>query len=175
MAHSYRNLATTLQALGVEDEARNSKGEWTSGGGSVGSSHVDSPAFKAWFGKSKVVDASGKPLVVYHGSSADIKKFDLAHSGTGRGGAAEKAIFFSSDVGTANISADVTGGLDFGGAGGGSVYPVYLSLQNPLVSQMEFYNSAEMAKEISAAKAAGHDGVVFPKLKTGGESGTIAV
>lgn len=28
-------------------------------------------AFKSWFGDSKVVDASGKPLVVYHGTAAD--------------------------------------------------------------------------------------------------------
>lgn len=30
--------------------------------------HPDSPQFKAWFGESKVVDATGKPLVVYHGT-----------------------------------------------------------------------------------------------------------
>lgn len=30
---------------------------------------VESPWFKRWFGKSKVVDAEGKPLVVYHGTS----------------------------------------------------------------------------------------------------------
>ena len=29
---------------------------------------TDTPAFKAWFGDSKVVDAEGKPLVVYHGT-----------------------------------------------------------------------------------------------------------
>ena len=29
---------------------------------------IDTPAFKRWFGKSKVVDANGEPLVVYHGS-----------------------------------------------------------------------------------------------------------
>ena len=34
---------------------------------------TDTPEFKAWFGKSKVVDADGKPLVVYHGTA---RKFD---------------------------------------------------------------------------------------------------
>ena len=34
---------------------------------------VDTPAFKRWFGKSKVVDADGKPLVVYHGSTNAIR------------------------------------------------------------------------------------------------------
>ena len=29
---------------------------------------TDSPYFKKWFGKSKVVDENGEPLVVYHGT-----------------------------------------------------------------------------------------------------------
>ena len=33
-------------------------------------------AFKAWFGKSKVVDEDGKPLRVYHGTTADFSEFD---------------------------------------------------------------------------------------------------
>lgn len=32
---------------------------------------TDSAAFKRWFGKSKVVDERGNPLVVYHGTAAD--------------------------------------------------------------------------------------------------------
>ena len=39
---------------------------------------VDTPEFKHWFGDSKVVDKDGKPLVVYHGTDADIKKFDFS-------------------------------------------------------------------------------------------------
>jgi hypothetical protein len=46
------------------------------------------PEFKRWFGDSKVVDADGKPLVVYHGSPvADITEF--------RGGKTAYGIFFS--------------------------------------------------------------------------------
>ncbi|NYT45145.1 hypothetical protein H0A64_09965 [Alcaligenaceae bacterium] len=37
---------------------------------------TDTPAFKRWFGDSKVVDADGKPLVVYHGTTADFTEFD---------------------------------------------------------------------------------------------------
>lgn len=39
---------------------------------------IDQPGstkFDAWFGDSKVVDAEGKPLVVYHGSAADFSVF----------------------------------------------------------------------------------------------------
>jgi hypothetical protein len=36
---------------------------------------VDTPAFKRWFGDSKVVDENGRPLVVYHGTDADFTEF----------------------------------------------------------------------------------------------------
>ena len=35
----------------------------------------DTPAFKQWFGDSKVVDANGKPRVLYHGTDQDISTF----------------------------------------------------------------------------------------------------
>jgi ADP-Ribosyltransferase in polyvalent proteins len=35
--------------------------------------------FKQWFGSSKVVDATGKPMVVYHGTTADFREFSLSH------------------------------------------------------------------------------------------------
>ena len=38
---------------------------------------TDTPAFKKWFGDSKVVDAEGKPLVVYHGSDQRFNVFDM--------------------------------------------------------------------------------------------------
>lgn len=49
---------------------------------------VDTPAFRAWFGESKVVDEDGQPLVVYHGSQrvdriAEKKKFDKKRATSG--------------------------------------------------------------------------------------------
>jgi hypothetical protein len=41
------------------------------------------PAFKAWFGASKVVDGEGKPLVVIHGTDASFTAFDRAKAGKG--------------------------------------------------------------------------------------------
>lgn len=47
-------------------------------GGNVGVTPVqtNTPAFKRWFGDSKVVDAEGKPLVVYHVTTADFSIFE---------------------------------------------------------------------------------------------------
>lgn len=36
---------------------------------------TDSPEFKAWFGDSKVVDAEGRPLVVFHGTATRFESF----------------------------------------------------------------------------------------------------
>ena len=55
------------------NQPRDEQGQWTSGGGS--GPITDSPAFKQWFGQSKVVDDDGDPLVVYHGTTHNIKKF----------------------------------------------------------------------------------------------------
>lgn len=38
---------------------------------------TDTPAFKAWFGNSKVVDDEGDPLNVYHGTTGNFEVFDL--------------------------------------------------------------------------------------------------
>ena len=37
---------------------------------------TDTPAFKSWFGDSKVVDDAGKPLTLWHQTGADIEAFD---------------------------------------------------------------------------------------------------
>jgi hypothetical protein len=37
---------------------------------SRGADYTQTPAFKKWFGDSKIVDADGKPLVVYHGTTS---------------------------------------------------------------------------------------------------------
>jgi GNAT superfamily N-acetyltransferase len=41
----------------------------------VGGDITQTPRFKEWFGDSKVVDADGNPLVVYHGTTFGIEKF----------------------------------------------------------------------------------------------------
>lgn len=54
--------------------------------------HPAEDAFGRWFADSKVVDASGAPLVVYHGTASDFSRFD-----SGRG-----AIYFTSDPAIGN-------------------------------------------------------------------------
>jgi hypothetical protein len=59
-------------------------------------SQIETPAFKKWFGNSKVVDEKGKPKIMYHGTIAGHEKFDPAMRGkfTNEDKGAELAFFF---------------------------------------------------------------------------------
>ena len=116
-----------------------------------------SPAFKRWFGDSKVVDEKGEPLVVYHGTPVrGFKVFDIDSS-------YERAAYFTPNKKIANDFA-----VDADTLKRGRVVSVYLSLQNPKVIDLAggaFQQSADqtglLAKEFDKARAEGHDGAVL--------------
>ena len=62
---------------------------------------VGSPQFKRWFGDSKVVDAEGKPLVVYHGGPRGIEAFNPSKIGS-HYELDDEGFFFTSD-GKSNV------------------------------------------------------------------------
>ena len=81
---------------------------------------VDTPAFKKWFGDSKVVDENGDPLVVYHGTTSAFSEFyPWSHFGDALQAnhrTAEGPRFINNDLSTATPN----------------LMPVYLSIKNPL-------------------------------------------
>ena len=81
---------------------------------------TSSVAFKKWFGDSKVVDENGKPLVMYHGTSAN---FDQAFDPT----QGELGVHF----GTQEVASKFGERPNQAGKGN-RVFPVYLSIKNPL-------------------------------------------
>jgi hypothetical protein len=107
--------------------------------------------FQTWFAGSKVVDAEGKPLVLYHGTPRpEFDEFSLEHAGKNTGNYPEDvALHFTDRPETANYYADV-------GGPNGAVMPVYVSLKNPLHLSERVLNR----DDIAAAKAAGHDGII---------------
>jgi hypothetical protein len=78
---------------------------------------IDTPEFKKWFGDSKVVDADGKPLIVYHGTDKEFYKFDTKKATQG-------VIWF------ANSREDIDSG-NIGAQGSGRVMELYVSIKNP--------------------------------------------
>ena len=130
--------------------------------------------FKRWFGNSKVVDAEGNPLVVYHGTRAEngITEFLLSSDGTFGAG-----IYFGTK-GDANNYSERRAYDEAAGA----IYPVFVSLQNPLRVKTSaklgwgqaVVNAlpAELRKGLTeqddfgsdlknAVEAAGHDGLII--------------
>lgn len=89
----------------------------------AGQLKTDTPNFKNWFKSSKVVDEQGKPMVLYHGAkSGDITQFNTSG---GKGKTHGTGLFMSADPSVANTYTPRREG--------GTIYPVYVSMQNPLV------------------------------------------
>jgi len=76
---------------------------------------IDEAVNSEWFNGSKVVDNTGKPLVVYHGTNQDFNKFSLKN-------AAQPIIWFSSDR-------DKIERGDAGAAGRSRIIKAYLSIK----------------------------------------------
>lgn len=102
-------------------------------------SNEDSPEFKTWFGDSKVLNADGKPLVVYHGTYrwekengsqlGDISAFDrLASVNIVKRGHSIDTVgsWFSDNHGKQGAEMY-----------GNTIYPVYLNIKNPYVTTFD--------------------------------------
>lgn len=156
---------------------------------------VMSTAFKRWFGDSKVVDAQGKPLVVYHGTGADIDSF---RKGNGAGSRESRIGFWFTE------NRDAAGEFaDFAARGSGAnVTPVYLRMENPL--EVENYNqirdlidgftdfekpdyivggrqirmtgdNVRHAELVADLRAKGHDGIVLRNTLTDSPDGVTPI
>jgi len=85
--------------------------------------------FKKWFGESKVVDAEGKPLVVYHGTNAEFDTFRRAYAeGQGTG------IY---------LTANREDAASFADGDKGRVMEVYVNITNPYNGYGVDYQAAE--------------------------------
>tara|TARA_R110000850_G_scaffold23358_1_gene69108 strand:- start:36347 stop:42220 length:5874 start_codon:yes stop_codon:yes gene_type:complete len=102
-----------------------------------------SEPFKAWFGDSKVVDADGAPLVVYHRTGAEFDAFDPDKSADGM-------FYFTTDV------ADFDSG-NLTTEGDGVVVEAYLSLQNPAPQKI----AEDYGFDYSRLSSQGYDGMAL--------------
>ena len=132
------------------------------------------PEFRRWFGDSKVVDADGKPLVVYHGTATPgFDKFKMNPKG-GIGG--PLGVWFASKPEAVERFATQR----YAGQGPG-VYPVFLSIENPSV----YHNWQDFVAHVNklrgrrsiedgmralrkSAMSRGYDGIVIRNSDTDG-------
>ena len=112
---------------------------------------TETPQFKRWFGDSKVVNADGKPLVVYHGTGADITEFSMDAAANERAAKVTgvPGFYFSP-------SPDVAGDYAFG-KDGANVMPSYLALRNP--KEVVYAELIGGTFDRASLEAQGHDGL----------------
>ena len=101
------------------------------------------PSFVAWFGKSKIVDDEGLPLVVYHGTSKSFDAFGKSKIES------EGGFFFSSSPDHASEYVEQQLGAN--------VIPAYLKIENPYTVSSDDWNYGRgLSPEEAATK--GYDG-----------------
>lgn len=171
---SQANLIKFYKSVGFEPIRRGSKNMIWRPDGEVRRSAerlTDTPEFKRWFGDSKVVDADGKPLVVYHGTFSDFERFDSSKMGANVN-PEDFGFFFTNNPIEASAYADPTM-WDRSGPSP-NVMPVYLSIKNPKfiditdeeragVSPASWYDEYGPAESRSALNE-GHDGLIIGDL-----------
>lgn len=155
----------------VEDFARRGGSPMSTGGTMFsGPAQTDTEAFRKWFGDSKVVDESGEPLVVYHGTQrADdgIESFGRGDTYYGEAAADEPIHWFTSSPQAASGYANWVQG-----AGNPTVYPSYVALKNP-AGVNDVSGDPEMTlydpDVIADLKARGFDGIMWTESEYTGE------
>jgi hypothetical protein len=101
---------------------------------------TNTPAFKRWFGSSKVVDERGEPLVVYHGTNARFNIFDKGKFNTveSSGDYVGEGFFFT----TSRYKAEQFAKQAVEKHGGEPhVISAYLSIKNPFVPKKGMFGA----------------------------------
>lgn len=121
-------------------------------------------AFRRWFGNSQVVDNTGAPLVVYHGTPDARLLFLPAVSGNGKPGfysMLRGATFFATDsIRVADTYAAGRRAFDHQNAEP-MVIPLYLRIENPKVLHAHGRRWKDTERHVEEARVAGHDGVII--------------
>jgi len=118
---------------------------------------TNTPAFREWFGDSKVVDEQGEPLVVYHGTAADITEFDSMES--------RDIGFHFGDQEAANYILERERYNKAPNAPLNAM-PVYLSIKNPLrVKDSNFSSSGFILTLMDQVNSQGIEGVTSQSLQ----------
>lgn len=145
---------------------------------------VKSEAFRQWFGDSKVVDGNGEPLVVFHGTNNDdVKKHWNEKTRTYD---TEHKPFEEFDIiyvdGLPSVGHFFVDKQENAEGYGNTLYPVYLSMQNPLVIDCkgaDYYSiehdgeSHDTYEWAAIAMERGHDGVIFKNIHDGVDFGSL--
>lgn len=140
-------LPDTIEIDGIQRPTTNSEGK------PIATTEEGVRNFWKWFGESKVVDAQGRPVVAYHGTTNVFSTFKK-----------DKRISVTSNAGVASFYANYGSILDSdqGKQSYANVIPVYVRLLNPKAvdSWTLEHGRYHNRKEINKIEAQGYDGLV---------------
>lgn len=133
---------------------------------------IDTPAFRRWFGDSKVVDKNGEPLVVYHGTGDEFFVFEQQKSGKKDPGWLGEGFYFTTDPYLAKSYSRLKSGAHK------KVMSVYLRIEKPFEATSELKQKIRQRLEVDpeyarkfteSLRAEGYDGVTMPYPNEGYE------
>ena len=141
-------LAMTEYAKGQREQTGTMAEETTDGDAQASrqreQDQTETPEFKRWFGKSKLLDADGNPQVYYHATPEDFSEFKAGGKNAGLSGHA----IWLSPYADHQAAAHNIGGGKRGFAAGTNVMPLYVKMERPLV--IDDKTSLEWAREVFA-------------------------
>ena len=139
-----------------------------------GSVKLDTPAFKKFFGKSKLKNADGTPQVVYHGTTDSIDHFDLSHPKRLDEGWLGTGVYVTDNENLAKYYANlkkqrIKNGRLPDGPTDPIIMPLYARLENPYMATLddkELVRSGQVTAEQFKDNliAQGYDGAIMPVL-----------
>jgi GGDEF domain-containing protein len=126
--------------------------------------------FRRWFGDSKIVDESGKPKVLLHGTNDTFTRFDLDHKNRADTGWLGTGVYLSDSPGLADAYSRLKRG-----PGKENIMPMFVKIENPYyatgkdktrLSNVSYEEGEAAGRDASDAwarqlKARGHDGVIL--------------
>ena len=130
---AFRHIQATINIDGVERSTTNSEGK------PIAQTEEGIRNFWQWFGDSKVVDAEGRPMVVYHGAQRGNGNFTIFRQ--------------NSHFGTKEQAKNR--------ARGGKLIPVYLKITNPKTTYDMFNTPRAWDAAVDYAKSQGYDGLFY--------------
>lgn len=104
---------------------------------------TDTPNFRQFFGNSKVVDAEGKPMVVYHGTNKNFAEFSLGFRGQNKGHDQFGPGYYS--------TTSPTGASMYADGQGANIMPLYVSIKNPIDEQTPAFDRNVIDKLITSS------------------------
>lgn len=149
-------LPSTISIDGIERSTTDSTGK------PIQSTEEGVRNFWKWFGNSTLIDAQGRPQVVYHGTRDSIDAFDLEHPNRKDNGWLGKGVYITDELRLAEAYANLKRGAE-----DPTVLSLYARLENPYkatVDEKRMLSSASVAdieRWTEHLRSKNHDGVIL--------------